>query len=267
MREKMDEPGGLFDLMVQIYNNHFSHKEIKGLLEFYQTELGKKAIRVMPQLMNDSMIAGQQWAQRTMPILYGNVRRRCKEEGIELPKLPPGGQSGAKQYLARGVDYAAQGQFSEAKEEFEEALKVDPFNLSAKESLKVVEDVIDRKIESKAVICLFRGGTYGLKGQWDEAIAEYNEAIEVNPNFAMAYRTKGTAYLKKGQYDQAISDFNKAIKIHQKYGIAYYQRGFAYYYKGEYDDAWEDVHKAQMLGCHVSPRFLDALRKASGRQE
>jgi hypothetical protein len=28
----------------------------------------------------------------------------------------------------------------------------------------------------------------------------------------------------------------------------------------------EDVNKAQILGCHVSPRFLEVLREASGRQ-
>ena len=33
------------------------------------------------------------------------------------------------------------------------------------------------------------------------------------------------------------------------------------------DIAWEDVHKAQILGYQVHPGFLQALRKASGRQE
>ena len=265
MRVKMDEPGGLTDLLVRIYSNYYTHKEIKGLLEFYQTELGKKTIRVMPQLLNDSMIAGQQWAQRNVPILYESVRRRCKEEGIELPKLPQGDQSAAKQIYIGGVDYAAQGQFSEAKEEFEKALKVDPSYGSAKRTLEVFEDVSDGKIERKAAIHLFKGLACALKGQWDEAIGEYDKAIEINP-YVKAYTGRGAVYAKKGQYDRAISDHTQAIEMNARYAKAYYNRAIACYYKGEYDKAWDDVYKAQSLGYQAHPGFLKALREASGRQ-
>lgn len=47
---------------------------------------------------------------------------------------------------------------------------------------------------------------------------------------------------------------------------AYNNRGLAYSDKKEYDKAWEDVYKAQSLGYKVHPEFLNALRKASGRQ-
>jgi Flp pilus assembly protein TadD len=83
---------------------------------------------------------------------------------------------------------------------------------------------------------------------------------------AELYNRRGIAYEEKGQHDQAISDYNKALEINPRLADAYNNRGVAYYFKGEYEKSWEDVKKAQNLGCKILPEFLDNLRKASGRQ-
>ena len=59
------------------------------------------------------------------------------------------GQKAAKQFMINGMEYGAQGNFNEAKEEFEKALKVNPYDGSAKRVLKVIEDALDQKIKSK----------------------------------------------------------------------------------------------------------------------
>lgn len=43
-----------------IYDKHFTHEEIKELLKFYQTPLGKKTISTMPKIMEESMAMGQE---------------------------------------------------------------------------------------------------------------------------------------------------------------------------------------------------------------
>ncbi len=86
-------------------------------------------------------------------------------------------------------------------------------------------------------------------------------------NEALAYANRGIAYGKKGQYDQAISDYNKALEINPRDALAYNNRGLAYLRNGQYDKAWEDVYKAQDLGHKIQPGFLKDLRKASGRQK
>jgi len=83
----------------------------------------------------------------------------------------------------------------------------------------------------------------------------------------VTYNNRGTTYEKKGQYDQAVSDFNKTLEINLKFALAYYNRGRSYYFKKEYDKSWKDIKKAEDLGWKVPPEFLEELRKASGREK
>ncbi len=111
------------------------------------------------------------------------------------------------------------------------------------------------------------GNAYGNKGNHDQAILEYTKAIELEPNYAEAYNNLGSAYGNKGNYDQAILEYTKAIELNPNLNIAYNNRAVAYYYKHEYDRTRVDVHKAGELGYKVSPHFLEALKKASGREK
>ena len=210
------------------------------------------------------------------------------------------GQNTARENWAKGVEYAVQGNFSEAKKEFENALKVDPYNRSARATLKVVEDVIGQKTKSKTAVHFFKGvshskkrdwaeanaeyskvieinakyvdayneraAAYYFKGQHDRAIADFTRAIEIEPSNAWAYFARGSVYHDKGQFGWAIADFTKAIEIDPELAMAYNNRGIAYFYIKEYEKAWDDVHKAQSLGHQVHPGFLNELREASGRE-
>ena len=153
------------------------------------------------------------------------------------------GQNNAKQIWAKGVEYAAQGKFKEAKGEFEKALKVDPLYGSAKRALKVIEDVVDQKIKSKTALHLFKGISYSNKEQWDAAVAEVNKALEINPRYAYAYNIRGLAYNRNGQHDKAIADFTKAIEINPSNALPYGFRGASYAGKGQHERAIADYTK------------------------
>ena len=59
------------------------------------------------------------------------------------------------------------------------------------------------------------GIAYFSQGQFDQAIAEFSKALEINPRYANAYIYRGAAYDIKGQYDQAIANINLIANWYQ----------------------------------------------------
>lgn len=53
----------VLDRMIPIYSKYYTNEEIEGMIAFYQTPLGQKTIKVMPQLMTESIQIGQIYAQ------------------------------------------------------------------------------------------------------------------------------------------------------------------------------------------------------------
>jgi tetratricopeptide (TPR) repeat protein len=89
----------------------------------------------------------------------------------------------------------------------------------------------------------------------DRAIADYSEAIRLDPKYVNAYYARAFVYHAKGDYDRAITDFNEALRLDPKYALAYYNRGLAYHDKGDYDRAIADYNEA----IRLDPRDGDSL--------
>lgn len=51
------------------------------------------------------------------------------------------------------------------------------------------------------------------QGQLNEALAEFGEAIRLDPQLALAYNKRGFAYDRLGQYQRALEDLNEAIRL------------------------------------------------------
>jgi len=91
----------------------------------------------------------------------------------------------------------------------------------------------------------------------DRAITDYDQAIELDPQFAGAYTNRGLAYSNKGNLDRAIADLDQAIALNPQYANAYFSRGFAYALAGQYDQALADLSEAIEIG--VSEPGLNAF--------
>jgi tetratricopeptide (TPR) repeat protein len=92
-----------------------------------------------------------------------------------------------------------------------------------------------------------RGLAYDSKGEHDRAIADYDEAIRLDPKNADSYVNRGLAYDRKGEHDRAIADYDEAIRLDPKDAPTYYNRGLAYDRKGEHDRAIADYDEAIRL--------------------
>src|SRR6516165_4910804 len=58
-----------------------------------------------------------------------------------------------------------------------------------------------------------RGLAYDGKEEHDRAIADFDRAIELNPDDAVAYDNRGYVYDAKGDQDRAIADYDKSIEL------------------------------------------------------
>jgi tetratricopeptide (TPR) repeat protein len=85
------------------------------------------------------------------------------------------------------------------------------------------------------------------KGDYDQAIADFNQAIQLDPKNAKAYYKRGNAYGHKDEYDKAIADEDQAIQIDPKYVDAYLNRGWDYSSKGDYGKAVADCDQAILI--------------------
>jgi len=66
---------------------------------------------------------------------------------------------------------------------------------------------------SLAAAYVNRGNAYHSKGEYDQAIADYGKAIQLNPKYAEAYNNRGAAHEKKQDKGKAIADYRMALSI------------------------------------------------------
>jgi len=75
----------------------------------------------------------------------------------------------------------------------------------------------------------------------------YTKAIELNPNYAVAYNNRGNAQLSQKNLGYALQDLNQAIALNPNYALAYNNRGKVYFQRKKYDLALQDYDRAISL--------------------
>lgn len=100
-----------------------------------------------------------------------------------------------------------------------------------------------------------RGNVWRQKKEYDIAIADYSEAIRLNPTADWIYNNRGNCWLDKREWEKAIADFNESLRLKNdgsgETAITYNNRGLAWAKKKEYDKAIEDLSEA----IRISPDY------------
>jgi len=96
-------PNAVTDSMVTIYARHFSMEDIQGITKFYESPLGQRMVKEMPEVSRESQTAGVQLDQKVvMQVLWG-----MEDEYPQLKKmLPPDPSKPAPPAAAPGSDDA-----------------------------------------------------------------------------------------------------------------------------------------------------------------
>jgi len=89
-----------------------------------------------------------------------------------------------------------------------------------------------------------RGNTEKKEGKLNEAIADYDKTIALNPKDDDAYYNRGIIYAAMGILKYAIADYTRAIALNPKQPDTYNNRGWAYYRTGDTQSAIADFRQA-----------------------
>ncbi len=154
-------------------------------------------------------------------------------------------QSGVYRFL--GDFSTSAGREREARENYEQALTVinqaislfpnSPKSYIMKESvldslerydegLAAINQAID--LAPRALWYVIRAKYYFLQQKYELALADFNKALEINPNLAEAYLGRGGIYYYQQKDELALADFNKALEINPNLAEAYLGRGGIY---------------------------------------
>jgi tetratricopeptide (TPR) repeat protein len=152
-----------------------------------------------------------------------------------------------------------------------------------KTSVRVAKYAVTEQTKPQtATEYLNKGIMYAMQGEYAKAIAEFDEALKINPNLVGAYMLRARALtasvsrvtgvkenfsgfvstITGGQvtaeqariYDRAIDDLTQAIRLEPDDAGAYTSRGIAYADKGDYDRAIADYNQA----IRLDPNYANA---------
>ncbi len=105
--------------------------------------------------------------------------------------------------------------------------------------------------------CYSRGVSRYQQGDYQAAILDFNQAIQLNPQWADAFYNRGLAYGKVGQYQKAIEDYSAVLQINPNSAAVYWNRANAYSKLEQYEQAIADYD----LALKLNPNWAEAAKE------
>lgn len=108
------------------------------------------------------------------------------------------------------------------------------------------EETLSRK--NRASTLVNRGVIRMREGDYEEALDDYAQAIDMQPELGAAYLNQGAAYIYLRDYSAALGPLNRAIELDTTdIFAAYYNRAIAREHTGDVPGAYYDFQKALEL--------------------
>jgi hypothetical protein len=80
----VDRKGELIDEIAALYAERLTSEELAGLIAFYKSPIGMKFVAVQPEIMRQSIVAGQRWSARLGREIEEEARKELKKRGVDL---------------------------------------------------------------------------------------------------------------------------------------------------------------------------------------
>ncbi|MBI4567588.1 MAG: tetratricopeptide repeat protein [Planctomycetes bacterium] len=134
-----------------------------------------------------------------------------------------------------GQTHVSGRRYTEAIEEFDRVLSIDPEHAGANNN---------------------KGIVYMQKGEYDRALENFDRAIELSPHHAAYHVNRGSLYFRLGRFNKAIEDFTRAVELLPTSFKALVLRGECHFERQDYQKALVDFSAALRL----DPRRLEVRK-------
>jgi len=90
-------------------------------------------------------------------------------------------------------------------------------------------------------------------GRLQQAMVQYQKAVKIQPDLAIAWNNLGVASTAAGKFAEGERAYRRAIKVNPAYALAYYNLGASFDQRNDYDDAIAYYQRA----LELDPTLLD----------
>jgi tetratricopeptide (TPR) repeat protein len=116
------------------------------------------------------------------------------------------------------------------------------------------------------------GIMYEAKGMTDAAITPYKQALTVKPDYYAAQNNLGIIYKKKGMTDEAMTEFKQILSKNYNFPYAHFNLAECYFTKGNMHSASEHYYKAGLFFVERgdkdwAQKAYDALKKTNAEDK
>jgi tetratricopeptide (TPR) repeat protein len=145
------------------------------------------------------------------------------------------------------------------------------FNRAGLEDAKVRAAIVDLnesiRLAPSSEAHTYRGFAFKRLGEKDKAIVEFDEAIRLNPNEALAWRVRGATYASQADYAKTLADYTESIRVDPENPDSRHHRVVfrSACKEDKYRDgkqAIEDATKACEMSEWQTPLYLSGLAMA-----
>ncbi|WP_284418064.1 MULTISPECIES: caspase family protein [unclassified Bradyrhizobium] len=135
---------------------------------------------------------------------------------------------------------------------------------------RVIADATEAlRLQPAQAIYNLRGSAYYDKGEYEIAIADFNDAVKSGPPSGTIFHNRGNAYRGTGDYAKAIADYDQAIRLTPKSALSWQNRGISREATGDLDGALTDINEAIRLDPALASPLINrsVIWRAKGNVE
>jgi tetratricopeptide (TPR) repeat protein len=116
----------------------------------------------------------------------------------------------------------------------------------AKEISQTIKDLLI-SLKTQKEEWLKKGADLRHLKHYEEALAAYEQAIRLDPNYARAYNNKGDILYDLKRYEEALATYEQAIRLDPNYARAYNNKGVVFRHLKRYEEALATYEQAIRL--------------------